>query len=219
MNARPKVLLVTVGSGGILIGALGVIVVGHRATENKLSSAVPLAILSGQSPTGSTSSPEPIAKQTPVAPPTIVPKMRSAVASGVADKASKAAPYDFGAMSGRDSRNALAAQMTSESQDLDWAPKASQTIEHLIQSEPGFTNFPNLQVDCRSTLCRVSIVGDQALIAPDGAKYNPQVMFAQFNSDSAYQAMFDDQTVWLGTDEPTGLGRLDFYIHRREKPP
>ena len=127
------------------------------------------------------------------------------------------AAYDFRSLSGGDSQANLANRFGREATDLQWAPKAALMIEDHFQAESGLRNFPNAQMECESTLCRVVIVGEQSLLAPNGPKNNPQVMLSQFFGDPAFQAMFDDQSMSLGPDPETGLTRLEIYFHRRVK--
>jgi hypothetical protein len=214
--AKPSGLwLVVVGVGGVLIGAVGMSLIEHWGAK-EVREKVPEAGVAARVtvPRGF----EAVAGPSALVKSAAIPDREhgSSVPSHLDAAAKpKAGGYDFQKTSGAGATDRLVAILDSEATDLDWAPRASLMLQEHMHAQYGFANFPNLQLDCKSSMCRVEILLDPGLVMPASESNNPQVLFTQFMADPAFEAMFDGDSIMTSIDSETGLARLDYFVHRR----
>lgn len=111
----------------------------------------------------------------------------------------------------------------AEVEDGDWAPSAQSTLRASIDALPGRAIVEDMNIECHSTLCSLTIVteGPPASEDKSGAVMQLNLLMSDLQGDWATKPpasdLFDSQTVSFSTDLATGRMTIEVFVHRRHQ--
>jgi hypothetical protein len=60
------------------------------------------------------------------------------------------------------------ARLAAEPVDPDWAPRTEVLIDAILRSNQVFLEFEDIDIECRTTICRVKIIHKAVFVPPEG---------------------------------------------------
>jgi hypothetical protein len=111
----------------------------------------------------------------------------------------------------------------SEVEDGDWAPNAQSTLRASIDALPGRAIAEDMNIECRSTLCSLTIVSDGPPASPDksDAMMQLNLLMSDLQGDWAAKPpasdVFDDREVSFSIDPATGRMTVEMFVHRKHQ--
>ena len=109
----------------------------------------------------------------------------------------------------------FAAIFANDAVDEQWASQATSSLRASIDALPARSTFGNVDIECHSTLCRVSISDTATDAAGANAINNLEVALSQFATAPPGSEAFDGSAETMSNDKDTGAVKLDYYLHRK----
>lgn len=119
-------------------------------------------------------------------------------------------------------RNNIKKRFDAEPEDGEWAPGAQSTLRASIDALPGRSRAGTMDIECRSTMCSVTMTVDVPATPTDKGGLNDVNLLTDslqgdWPTKPPASDVFDDRDVMFTMDSTKGQVTVEMFVHRRHQ--